>query len=85
MPEYIAYVAAPQAEASLLERALESEPLTKAVKVNERKSPAEVEVQLSAPSFVAATEKAVDAYARLRAAAGLGELEPLYGFFWPAA
>jgi hypothetical protein len=85
MPEYIAYVAAPRAEASRLEQALESEPLTTAVNVNETKSTAEVEVQLSAPSFVAATQKAVDPYARLRAAAGLEELEPLYGFVGPAA
>jgi hypothetical protein len=83
MPEYIAYVAAPQADR--LEQSLESEPSTTAVKVNASKSTAEVELQLSATSFIEAMRKVVDAYARLRAAAGFEELEPLYGFVGPAA
>ena len=82
MPEYIAYVTAPLAEADRLRDAITPDQPANAVQING--SDAEVYMEFGAPSFSDALKQLVQTYANLRKAAGLEPLDPESAKIGPA-
>jgi hypothetical protein len=83
MPEFVAYVGAPQNEADRLREAVQPDQPAPAVQLNGET--AEVHMAFGAPSSSEACMLMVRTYASLRADAGLDPAEPLYGFVGPAS
>ena len=78
--EYVFEIGASSSEAAALEAALGNDSRINAVRSLGSKGAAEVLLQFVAPNESDAVRQAKNAYAALRADAGLPPAEPLYGF-----